>query len=523
MSSLATSSHFIEIDSLASRASILQLMHWPQGGPIGKWVGNRMVLQIPIEESKSHIIMRKILQLVSIAVSCGGPYPLANISKKVSDGTLDKVLVIGNWASFGALDIWSWQSVIESELRTKSEEEKDLDEKPSCCKKAIKVAAFFLGVSSQIPLAYLAAVYNPANPLLSVFLTLASETGPTLKSIHSTLDEIRIRRSLNAEEKELKRLKDQLSSRIDENQSALIELGLSERTEYLQRLLSIKDLDSQDSDKIKKYLTLILTPIKPRRIHVESLPVKGLRYIATATGAALSVARLAMFAVTTFQATKFLTEDNVACGISAGIVTASNAYLTVDVLNKVANATAQRIFGSCCGRVKPNLAFHLRPKLTTALKLLAMGFVSMSWGPLVEVGQAYFPENLSMTMKITLSIGAVMLVANAMDSLVDDLILAGVRTWGREEEKLLLRVRQQMKQFIDILNRSPMLEFAKFAKALPENILLEVLTDLKMTSENLDRYIESKIDRPRLLQLEGITELEVPLLNLRDSARSPTI
>jgi len=518
MSSLTHSLSLEEAVSIGNRPSIPFLENEPEGGIIGKWVGNRLVLQIPIEEAKSHKVIRRIVQLVALGVSCAGPYSYANMSRQVSDGSLGDILVSGSWVSFGALNIWSWQAIIESEMGPRSEEEKALDEKTSCCKVATKICAFLLGASSQIPLAYLAAVYNPSHPGLCIFITLAAETGPTLKSINSTLDEIRIRRSLTPEEKELQRLKDELSAIISDNRFALIELGQGERTEYLQRLLSIKDLDVPDLDKVKQYATLLLTPVKPRVRDVETLPARGLRYAATAAGAVLSVARLAMFAVTTFQATKLITHDDVACTISAGVVTASNAYLSIDVLNKVANVTAKRLFGSCCTRVKPNLAYQLRPKLTTALKLLAMGFVSMSWGPLVEVGQAYFSGDLSTTMKITLSMGAVMLVANAMDSLVDDLILAGVNRWGIEEERLFLRVSQQMKQFIEILNRSPMLEFAKFAKILPENVLSEVFADLNMTSEKLDRYIDSKMDRPRLVELEDRQELEVPLLALRDSA-----
>ncbi|KKM64902.1 hypothetical protein LCGC14_1496740 [marine sediment metagenome] len=93
-------------------------------------------------------------------------------------------------------------------------------------------------------------------------------------------------------------------------------------------------------------------------------------------------------------------------------------------------------------------------------------------------------------MKIVSTMAIVLLVSTAMLDVIDGTVEKKINKLGTKEEKEILEIDKKMKRLINVIDKSPLIEFLKFVKIIPEETLNEILEKCNVTQSELDHYIQ---------------------------------
>lgn len=152
------------------------------------YVNNRMMQELPLEESRVQIAARRTLQVASVSVATVGNYPFVAISLKLGGENLAYAIALayGNAASYEGLIVWSLFNMIEEYVGPRGTEEHALREsKMVWTRSTILASSVVVGVLSQTPFAYMGYVYNNGSlKLLMPLMTLASDSWFPIYSTH---------------------------------------------------------------------------------------------------------------------------------------------------------------------------------------------------------------------------------------------------------------------------------------------------------------------------------------------------
>lgn len=465
--------------------------------PMGRFVHLRLIdYGDVLKENCCSLVGRRVLQAGSGTMGTLGTLPFIPISLKLagSNTPYGIVLSAGNVGSFSALNSWSLFKIIESEMTTLTPEELEMaatENRSSCPKITMKIGSYVVGALCQVPLSYMAYVYNNNNLAYAIFM-MFSDSGVPIYSLLMTSDEIEMRRSLNDVEKQLHKTKAALIEQLQDNEQALIEFNAQDRGKYIRELLAIGNQQDIPKDQLVQQFTgKLLRPLreKPKEGCLRTVG----RYLSKGGSLVLAGTRLALNGILGYKAMNLLTDDEGACYFSGAVIATASTYLTIKAMTRTAQRTYDATVNLLSGSVKPNLALVLNAKLTAGLALLGLAFTALSYGPSIQICRDTFSGKTETNMEGLVTAGTILMIVNAMNDLINDVVISYSGKWGDEEAKLLVDFHHKMQGFVRAIQRSPIMEHAKFLKLLPPDCLELCLAKAETDLNTLDGYISRRL------------------------------
>lgn len=467
-----------------------------------RYIDRRMAQGIKPSETACHLVARRSLQGLGIAVAGAGKYPFVSIAKKAggNNEVYGIALAYGNTASFAALISWALLNIIDGEMRPLTKEEAALLRATNghCSKAALLPVAILVGLVSQTPFAYLAYVYNGEKVEMPVMMMLSDSWFPTYSTYLSLKRGLAVRH-LTSYEETLSGIRRQMIALLEGNR-ALLE-NPETRVDYVAALEAIRN--GSALDKPKQYLKAMLEGRVTAEV-AETQSRTACRKVGDAFAGFLGIvaflSNMGAIGYVSYLGWHQVYANPGFDGTFAALAVGANLYLNSTSVPRTAIRLYNLVKDVVLCRYQPTLADQLAPKMSFALKVLGLATAALSYGPSVQISHDYFDgdsedygichdPDLSTYMEVANSCATVCLVATAILDIVDQIVALSISKLGDKEAVQLMELNDEMKRFAYILANSPLFEFALLLKLLPQPIFDSLLKDTEVTRDNLEAYI----------------------------------
>lgn len=492
-------------------------------------VWEQQVLQNNVpEEGYCFSIAKRSLQFVSAATGVGARIPAINVARKFGgdNQAYGWSLAVINVISYGSLIAWGFVKMLNAEMKVVSEDEKLLKAKSkSNIPLPGKVAIATIGIFSQTPFAYMAYQYNEKNIGMAVFILVADASLPIYSLNLSTSALIKKRQlsNLTTAAKDIQEIKLLLVNFLEKHRKTLPKIY--KQGTILLNLNRSLVLESETSTLLENKNVKVQTGKDPVYLSI-------LRNTLKATGYLITLARLTAYSAMSYKGAELLLSgsyweehDKFKQGLSigtAGLVFLANAYLMKDVVVNSINNRFQAIVDRIRGTSTENLATVFRPKLRSFLSFLTFGLSAMSYSTPLQLAKDLFENEYDINgfkilgVRTIIEVGSTMavflLVSNSLNAFVDEIVEMSISKFGSQEHKDLISLDSRLKRFINSIENSSLVDFAKFVydlqqKELGRNNISGITTEnfplfldeelttwsknLKISSQKLTEFIES--------------------------------
>ncbi|NGX48808.1 MAG: hypothetical protein K940chlam5_00400 [Candidatus Anoxychlamydiales bacterium] len=457
---------------------------------ISSFIDKRIICgDLRVEESKCSEISRSAFKVAGVSISALGRIPFVPVSLKLKSlGFFRYFLAAGNTVGFWVVGSWSILNVIDEFTQPLTKEEKILLENHlSTLAKTVSIASsLVLSITSKSVTAYIAYTYNNENILMPIAVMLSDTSFPFYSSLLSTRKLLE-KRSFSEIEKKINLMRYEIIELIESNRSLFVSKNKSEKEDSLTLFNRIKFRASKD-ERLKEFLPIIFQ--KNPEVEQTKIEKYGKNFFGL-NGVHLTLSHMAFLGIISYVGGQLLTSSSVGGVIAATLTIGSNVYLEGTSLVK----TAKRAFGGLYNlftcRRRPALSKQLSPKLTFALSAIGLLTSIHSWGPNVQVADDYIEQKgFKAYMEIVSTMAIVLLVSTAMLDIIDGIVEKKIDKLGTKEEKEILEIDRKMKRLVNVIDKSPLIEFVKFAKIIPKETLDEVQKKCNVTQSELDHYIQ---------------------------------
>lgn len=463
---------------------------------LGSFVEEHFLNKNPPVENRCQKVALRFLQTLAVTVSCAGTIPFVPLSVKWAGThqTYAVALVVGNIGSFTLLTSWPLLKILQAIYSPKILIEKKYANHiaPSSCMWTIlKIHIYAAGVIVQIPFAYMGYFYNKRSIPCGLAMLL-SGTGMPIYSLLLSLEALRTHRSLNAIEKSLHRSKNYLMEALSNNQEILTELN--QKTNF--NILLHSSVNDEKAN-ITKVLTKLFARAQNPLLSPPESPAKKMgRYLVTCWGGALASANLLFLGTLGYHAVNLFTESEPLCYGVGGLVALCNGYLSFRTMIHTAVRTYNGILSRFNGSYQASLSSRLKPRLYAGLWFLGFTLSTLAYGPAAQACHDHFSDDLKTCMQWLVPLGTTLMVSNAMEDLVDDIILFHVTFWGAEDQKKLVELHRCLQKLNAFIKQSSILQYSQFLKVLPKKVLEDCLNKVQMSEQSLNSYLQEFSDQP---------------------------
>ncbi|NGX36526.1 MAG: hypothetical protein K1000chlam1_01372 [Candidatus Anoxychlamydiales bacterium] len=459
---------------------------------IAGFVDNRLIKRdLEIEESMATQTLRRSLQVAGIAISGLGKVPFIPINLKLKSlQDFRVVLAAGNTLGFWALGSWSALNIIDEIYGPLTPEEKRLfSDRVNCLSKTASVASsVILSVTSQAVIAYLAYTYNNNNILMPIAI-MASDTSFPFYSTLLSARKVFQKQSFSEFEKKLNQMKLEMMNLIEGNRKIFVEMQKEEKIDYLDAFEKIKDKEAK-KDRLEEYLPLVF---KECSISKQSKVQKFGRTFFGVNGGHFTLNHLALLGIVAYTGGNLITSSSMGGSIAAALTILSTMYLEGTSMVKTSQRFFDGIYDFITSRKNPTLSEQLSPKLTFSLKAIGLLISVLAWGPSVEVAHDYIDQFAFRTyMQIASSLAVTLLISTAILDIIDQVVEKKITISGSKEDRTILEINKKMKRLARVIKKSPLIEFAKFIKVIPQDLLANIQKRCKIASSELDGYISEQ-------------------------------
>lgn len=467
----------------------------------GEYADHRFIQNIPIDDHCCAKVSRVAIKGGLVIASIAGTLPYIRMTLDFTgrDKALGYVMALyGNTISYASLTAWALLNVVDTELTPLSVEEREIYRESSRCGRrtmsvALKVTAVVLGLASQVPLAYLAYVYN-GNDWVYSLLTLFSDSGFAIYSLSLTFEGLSKRVGISRVEKKLQAVKEFLKQRLEANAKSLVTLPQERRLEIIQHLGDIDRI----TDTSQRYQELFLHLFSPFVVHNVVEPeyclITAGRWAAGGVGATMTFARIAILGIAAYKAIQLFTDSVSVCSISSAAIAGCILWLSYSVLVRSSMTVYDTVIDFFRNRSNPNFSSTFYPKLFLLGRVAMLSSALLSWSPGYQVSHNYTSGNFRDFMEVAVPLGTTTIVATAMSDLVSDGIEFYASHQGTHHEKELLDFQKKARRFGLLIQRTPFDKFATFLASLPPVILEECLEQGGMSREELREYLKREVE-----------------------------
>lgn len=466
------------------------------------YVQGQMINELPREESRVRAVSRQVLKGLGAGAIVAGNSAFIAINLELGGDNLPYgiALALGNALSFGGLGLWSLFNIINDcvdpiSLQNGAQRSK----KGQLIKVAILVASAGVSGISLVPLAYIAGESNPDG--LKGFMAasvFASDLWFPLYSTYLSINKLVDLQRDTKFEKELIQTRKGILELLDDNREFL-KADREHRMNYVGALEAIKECEAGPM----KYLEGLLEKRgdEDKKLSLCSkVAEKGI----FSGGLALAGSHMLFLGYLGFKATAVGWENIYGDLAAAGLVVATNSYLVGLSVPQTAVSVYNKFKEIILCRYQPSLSEQFALKMTFVLKALSLATVSLSYGPTVEIAREDFSGGLKYATQISVSLACALLVSTALLDITNQIVEGYVVRKGSEEEQQIVKMDRQLRDFKRVLEKSPLLEYAKLLKVLPAKLFNDLVDDTSITIDNLEGYISDHLD----IESEGLLDAE---------------
>lgn len=456
------------------------------------YIHNKMLSRLPSRDNRCRLIAHKIFQLLAILAGPLARIPFLNVPLKYGGDNKPYgiVLAIGNTLSFGSVISWCLLKLVASATSSLTEEERRLVQfkRGRCCLIALKIGAVATGVLSRTPFAYLAYHYNDNNILYTIPVLLIDSAYP-IYSIALTGERILERKKLIGFEKKLAALKIDLINCLRQSMEGLAQKNPSKRKSFLAalKLLLSENTDSKEM-RVKTYVKALFDASLniPEQ---ESPKIKHGRFVIKGISLILGLFQCYFIHTLSYAAALEMTNDPDASYAISIPVTASGAYLGLKIITSTCVKTFNVALDFFRCRRKTKLPDIFMPRLKICLSLTALVITGFSYAPPMQVCEDFYEGDWRTFMQVITVFETIAIGLFAIMDLLDEFIEVQIERVGDEEAKQLVMINHQITELIFVIEKSPMIEFAKFVKIIPEECSKQWTDKLLIQSQQLQNYI----------------------------------
>lgn len=412
----------------------------------------------------------------------------------------------GNCIAYFALEYWSGNAVINSIAGPKTRAEMELERYGNKYGRgraiAIGVSSVTIGLLSQVTYALAAALYNSQKfkVLAGVTTLIAGGLFPA-RSTQLSLEAYFNNQKLSEIEKTLVEIKNDLIAHLQDHRTLLVEAGYEEQCEIINKFNEFR----KSSNKVVDFTNHVfakraLPPTSPPSCS----PTRAFSYV---VGGSLTVILQSCIGWYTWSKTQELvTDDTAVAGVCTALAVGSAFYMTgkslISTTERICNAIVD--FAEC--RFKPTLIEKLRPKTTFCLKTLSLLSSTLALGATWVIWSDFFEDNKMEKNFFTSTINAAtfLLLYTATLDMVDDIVEALIKQTGTHEEKEVLELYHELRNFQEVIQKSSMADFGIFLTKLPDSVRIPLLQRHNLAVENLENYLNPNKSR----NLIEYTEIE---------------
>lgn len=443
-------------------------------------------------ESKGRAFVKGALQTGCVLAGYGTRLTVMNIPLKFAGANqaYGAALVYGNTASWGSVISWCLLNMTNNLMTPLSKVEERLRKTQisACTKRALIIGSVAIGMLAQVPHAYISYTYNDNNILFPIALILIDSAYP-IYSLNLTVEKGIQQRNLSSFENKLLTLKTKLNDSFESNFTSWLkdESSRKSRLNDLRQLNQNSDLASDE--KVKKYLSMLLSPVNQIFPAPENCCVKMGRSLANVCGLALAGTQLYFSFTLSYNAAAEIVEEPIGNYAVAGLITACSAYLSFKVLFNSSVKAYDFVVNSLRGQTPPTLASIVNPKLRFCLQLFGLLTVGLSYAIPVQVCDDYYEGDLKSFMQVTSVMETMIISSFAISQLVNEVIAVSGLKSSDCDIKLLVEVHLQLQKLTSLIQASPMVEFAKLIDILPQESAQAWMNELQITNTELQSYI----------------------------------
>lgn len=460
-------------------------------GRLDSFINKYLIEHRPIPESTIHRISKRALQGLAVISGMGARVPFIRVNLAYSSNAWGIILASNSAASFGSIIAWCLLNIINDKLKPLSREEKRLlrSQIPIQYRVAISICMIAGGIIAQAPLAYMAYAYNNDNIYFPI-LVLLVDSGYPIYSLHLGSEQLLKKRRLNALERQLDRVKDQLVGKLERSRTTLAVMTPEGREKYLTQLQNIK-LTSDRSKLSTKYLKALITNSLKIKNSPENRVIKAARILPASVGVTLAISQLIFAAVLTYHGAKLFL-DNDPFSISwAAFVVLCNTFLNFSVMVGTSISAYDTGIKYLRGIPQQSLIGSLYPKTQACSRLISLCISALSFGGPLKVAQDYLSGGFGLFIQISSVMATIMLSIAAMFALVDDLMTFVGIHYGSKEHQELIKLDFEIKRLINLIKESPFVDFLQFLDLLPRKKYMKWINKLQIKEQDLQDYLTS--------------------------------
>lgn len=485
--------------------------------PIEVYIHRRQIGEEVIQEPLSQCVLRRTLKIAGGILAFSGNIPFIQVNLQAGGNSilLGSLLVYGTTTSYTFLISWALNDMIDDYLRPISVEERQLISVKKinrCGQIAIFGSSIIIGLISQFPIAWFAFSANETGwfpPILMPIATLLSDSWLSVYSCKLSFDALLERRKLSEIETKMEHIREEILLLIEENKNLLASGSKGQAIDYAHAISEFRA--SSQENAITKFCELM---IERRTETSQKVTKKGKMWnvCTTVIGGVIATTQMFMLGYLSYLGASSLGGDSAINLGAAALAVGANVWLQGKAIVGTAKRVCNAVKNSFLRIFRPSLCEKLSPKLTFLLKGFMLITAMLSWGPSVQMTASFASVNefLRIYLGSAFSIGTFLLISTATLDIADNIMTYTIERFGDAEAKLLIAVNKKMNQLQDLLRKSPLIEYAKFLKILPQHLLDQILERFDVSMNALDEYIQTHANshelRPLLQQRVSIVD-----------------
>ncbi len=479
-----------------------------------EFIDRRLVQGEPVEIDSQLATTRKICKTVSIAVAGAGRIPtfVVNLALGERWGSRYGIgipLGVTHGAGFGAIVTWTLSSLIDDttykhppELQAVLKKERSM-----LGKLGLLATSTIFGVTTLIPIAFIVYISSNRNIVMPIII-LTCEAGLPVYGNYLLQNATIEKAKMSGINKKLLNIKEDLVNHI--RSSGLIISSLSE--EKRVELINLHEKLKENPDSMTRVTNYLFNTLKLEHRQARTMTMGDL--CVTVLGGLITAGHLGFQAYIAKRGGEALFKSSAVGYSLGGMVIIGNSFLDrLGIINR-AKQTYHALKDLCTGERRVMIEEEFSPKLAYASKSLAIAIAFFGWGVSVEAGYTFLTGPLRIAAQVVSSMADVLLISTGALFVAEQVIRRNILKISRDDVTIqnILELSDDIKKLIRAIEDCTYLEFSRFLRALPNDKIEAFLAKAKLTSRELDEYIDRNLDQLPISASSGSSPVKHPVM-----------
>ncbi|MDX8430224.1 MAG: hypothetical protein SNF33_00205 (plasmid) [Candidatus Algichlamydia australiensis] len=403
-------------------------------------------------------------------------------------------LVGCNLTSFGILDAYSISNMIGEYIRPLSSDEVEMFSVSTNRRVdlLLRIGSVSTACILSIPRAYVGYEYNNDSALFAILAASGSIPIPSY-STYLTLNHIKSNAFLTGVESRLQESKAEVINQINSFCASLPLQTEEELKEVLSEFNALQQVEST-SQKVSRLFQILQNNTQSSKDYSNEKLIKLGKYSVKVVSCGLSLSVIGYLGVVSYNFVESISDSTI-CGVASGtIVSACSSYLTTKLLLNASTSYYSSAVNLFRCSTKKTWGLRNNKKITIASKLIASIINAFAFAPTLQVISDNFSGFSRTYMYSTVPLSFYIICSHLSLMLVDEAMEQYSYHMNTDAISEIINFKKRLVKFANVVDKSPLIEYAKFIKILSENEMSELGNRILLTQGALDYYLSKKTE-----------------------------